>query len=167
MPGNPKVYDATSRAARAGVDKKAAAYARGARMYARRARSTALEGIHVGYLYGSAPTGAGLIFGRGQGRRRRRRETPQGEGSALIFIRALTNVRGVSLAIGAPLRVDSKTTARGRLARVLIAGKGTSEISSEILSRDFSPRVRCLSASGVNCAAAPRERCKNTERWRE
>lgn len=80
-------------------------------------RSTALEGIHVGYLHGSAPTGAGLIFGCGQGRRRRRK-TPQREGSAFIFIRR-SNDRARSVAcyhLGSPTS-RFETTMRGRLAR--------------------------------------------------
>lgn len=103
------------RTPRAGVDKKAAAYAREARMYrgeSPESRSTALKGIHVGYLHGSAPTGAGLIFGRG--RRRKKKKTKERRDAAERRVRhlslsgALTTVRGECRSLSSALRADSK-----------------------------------------------------------
>jgi len=37
-------------------------------------RSTALDGIRVGYLHGSALTAAGLIFGRGRRRKTKKKK---------------------------------------------------------------------------------------------
>jgi len=90
--GNPKVNEKTmQRTVHAGVDKKS--HDLRVRDTHIRAGGEPIDGfgrnIHGGYLRGSAPTAAGLIFGQGRRRRRRLRR----EKSTLIFIRRFNDRR--------------------------------------------------------------------------